>query len=410
MNASLQDFDATAVARWRRDTPGCATNIHLNNAGAALQPRPVLDAITAYQEREAWLGGYETEDQAAAEIAAVYTAVGELVTAAPRNIALVENATVAFAQALSAIPFQAGDVILTTRADYVSNQVMFLALAERLGVRVVHAPDLPREAGGGVDVAAFGELLAQYRPRLAAVTHVPTYSGRIQNVAAIGALCSETETLYLVDACQSVGQFPLDVTALGCDFLSATSRKFLRGPRGMGFLYAADRVLEAGLTPLLPDLRGAEWLAPNRFRPVGSAQRFENWEFNYALVLGLGTAARYALEIGLDTIARRNARLTAHARTRLRAIPGVELVDREGIPGETLAAIITAVLPGQPDAAHTIEALRRRGIHTSASQRSNAVIEYDDRGIAWALRVSPHYYNTTEEIDALVNTLGELLQ
>src|SRR5690606_29037661 len=119
-------------------------------------------------------------------------------------------------------------------------------------------------------------------------------SGLVQDAAAIGRICREQDLLYLIDACQSVGQMPVDVRALGCDFLSATSRKFLRGPRGGGFLYVSDRVLERGLAPLMIDLHGAEWVDEGSYRLVEDAKRFETFEFAWAIVLGTAAAARYA--------------------------------------------------------------------------------------------------------------------
>jgi len=288
---TLTDRD---LERLRADTPGLASGvIHLNNAGASLMPRPVLDAVRAHLELEARIGGYEAADSARAEIAAAYESVARLVGAAPRNIAMVENATVAFFQALAAFDFAPGDIILTTRNDYISNQLAYLSLQRRVGVRVVRAEDLPE---GGVDPESVRALIRRERPKVVSLTWVPTNSGLVQPAEAVGAVCEEEGVPYIVDACQAVGQLPIDVGALRCDFLSATARKFLRGPRGAGFLYVSDRALERGAYPLLVDMRGAEWIEADEFRLSRDARRFENWEFAYALVLGQGAAARYALE------------------------------------------------------------------------------------------------------------------
>ncbi|MFW6330549.1 MAG: aminotransferase class V-fold PLP-dependent enzyme, partial [Gemmatimonadota bacterium] len=285
------------LARWRRDTPAALRGrIHLNNAGASLMPEPVLAMVRDHLDRETRLGGYEAADDAATRIERAYGHVATLVGAAPRNIAMVENATVAFAQALSAFDFRPGDVILTTRNDYASNQLMYLSLAERLGVEVVRAADAPE---GGVDPESVRTLARERRPALVALTWVPTNSGLVQPAEAVGEICAELEVPYLVDACQAVGQMPVDVAALRCDFLAATGRKFLRGPRGTGFLFVADRALERGRRPLYLDMRGADWTAADAYRLRHDARRFENWEFAYALVLGLGEAAWYAREVGV---------------------------------------------------------------------------------------------------------------
>src|SRR5213595_377174 len=324
--------------RWRRETPGCRERIHLNNAGAALMPQPVLQALTGFLEREAAIGGYEAEDEAEPRVRETYELLGRLLGAAARNLAIVENATVAFSQAVSAFDFRAGDRIVTTRADYPSNQLTYLSLARRVGVETVRADDLPE---GGVDPESVRRLASHARTRLVAVTWVPTNSGLVQNAGAVGEVCAGLGVPYLVDACQSVGQMVVDVGTLRCDFLAGTARKFLRGPRGIGFLYVSDRMLERGAFPLYPDLRGADWTDPDAFRLADSARRFENWEFAYALVLGLGEAAGYALAVGQEG-ADRAGQLAAQLRERLQEIDGVRLLDR----GRERCAIVTLDVRG----------------------------------------------------------------
>src|SRR4030095_11623303 len=111
--------------------------------------------------------------------------------------------------------------------------------------------------------------------------------------AAIGAACAERGVPFVLDACQAIGQIPIDVGALGCDFLAASARKFLRGPRGIGFLYVSDAALARGVEPLFVDIQGVTWTARDAYEAVADARRFENWEFAHALVLGMGAAARY---------------------------------------------------------------------------------------------------------------------
>ncbi len=389
----MTGFTPDGIARLRQDTPGCAERIHLNNAGSGLMPRPVLDAVRAHLELESRIGGYEAADAERPAIDRAYASVAALIGAAPEQVAFMENATAAYAQALSAVPWQSGDMILTSRDDYVSNQIMFLSLHRRFGVWVLRAPGAP---GGGVDVDAFSQMIRRHRPRLVALTHVPTNSGLVQPVEAIGTACREAGVLYLVDACQSVGQLPVDVAAIGCDFLSATSRKFLRGPRGSGFLYASSRVLDAGLEPLFPDLQGATWTDADTYTVRADARRFENWEFAFALLLGTGAAARYAMDIGIPPIAARTAALAALARERLSA-RGFRVLDR----GTTLCGIVTVEIPGrEPEAFQA--ALRARRINTSVSTRAYAVLDFDEKGVAWALRISPHYYNTEDEVETAV--------
>ena len=388
------------LARWRADTPGCAGRIHLNNAGAALQPQPVLDAVRAHLQLETELGGYEAADEAAAAVQQTHEAVARLVGCAARNIAVVQSATVAFAQALTAFDFRPGDAIVTSRADYVSNQLMYLSLARRLGVEIRRAADLPE---GGVDPESVRAQLADRRVRLVAITWIPTNSGLVQAARAVGTVCAEEGVPFLVDGCQAVGQLPVAVGDLRCDYLAATARKFLRGPRGIGFLYVSDRALARGDHPLLVDMRGAEWTSPDGYRLFDGARRFENWESSCALLLGLGAAARYAGRVG-PTAHERSQALAASLRDRLRTIPGVRVMDRGTVRG----AIVTVATDGVEPEELTLR-LRARGINTSVSSRDDAVIDMDAKGVTAVLRLSPHYYNTEDELETAAVRLEEEL-
>ncbi len=391
-------LDVTAL---RADTPGCEGVIHFNNAGCGLMPRAVLDAQVGHLVLEATIGGYESSARQAAAIADFYAATADLIGARADEIAFAACATQAYSKALSAIPFERGDVILTTRHDFISNQIAFLALRQRFGVDVMHAPDAPE---GGVDVEAMAALMRTRRPRLVAATHVPTNSGLVQPVAAIGRHCRELDLLYLVDACQSAGQFPLDVAAIGCDLLTATCRKWLRGPRGSGFLYVSSRLLEQGFEPLFIEMRGATWVAEDRYQPVATAKRFEEWELNYAGVIGCAVATRYALGVGLEAIAARAPMLAARLRRRLEAIPGVRVLDR----GPQLAASVTLAVAGWASQPFK-DALDARRINSALSYRDYAVFDFADKDVDWCARLSPHYYNTEAEVDQVADAVAEIV-
>ena len=278
---------------------------------------------------------------------------------------------------------------------------MYLSLAQRQGVRVVRAPDAPE---GGVDLDGFRALLERARPKVAAITWIPTNSGLVQPAEAIGALCRQAGVPFILDACQAVGQLPVDVGALQCDYLATTARKFLRGPRGIGFLVVSEAALARGDAPLYVDMRGARWTEADAFALVDDARRFEQWEFPYALVLGLGAAARYANQIGSLRAATRAHQLAARLRGRLMTIDGVRSLDR----GTKLSAIATFEVAGRegPD---LMRALRERGINTSAQSRGDAVIDLDRKGADSILRISPHYFNTEDEIETVAHALERLL-
>jgi selenocysteine lyase/cysteine desulfurase len=397
---SIGFFMNEQLARWRRETPGTSERVHLNNAGAALMPQPVIDACKSHIDLEARIGGYEASDLRSREIAQTYSDVAALIGANPENVAVVANATAGFVQAMSSFDFEPGDVIVTSRADYTSYQITFLSLAERLGVVVKHAEDLPE---GGVDPQSVRDLARDPRCRLVHVSWVPTHSGLVQDAVAVGDVCEELEVPYLLDACQAVGQIPIDVAKLKCDYLTATARKFLRGPRGVGFMYASDRALDRGDHPLFVDMRGAKWVETDRYEIAPTAMRYEDWEFAYALVLGLGAAARYATGVGVDAAGSRAFELARRVREGIRSIDGGHVLDG----GREQCAIVTATF-AKRDARELVRELNARNVNITASLRWYGLLDFPSKGVDAAVRISPHYYNTEDEIDLVLDALREL--
>jgi selenocysteine lyase/cysteine desulfurase len=363
-------------------------------------PLPVTRAITDHIGLEAEIGGYEAADARADDISRGYDDLAQLIGARRENIAVVGSATAGFIQALSSFDFAPGDAIVTTRCDYTSNQIQYLALSRRLGVEIVHAADLPE---GGVDPASVREIVRRRRPRLVAVSWIPTNSGLVQDVEGVGVVCEEAGVPYVVDACQAVGQLPIDVARLRCDYLSATARKFMRGPRGIGFMYASDRALERGDHPLFVDMRGARWTAADSYEVAPSARRYEDWEFPYALVLGQAAAARYALDVGVEVARARAWALAAPLREALGSMAGVRVLDR----GMTRCAIVTFDVAGR-HADGIVRALADRRINAVASLREFGIYDFEAKGVQTAVRLSPHYYNTEAEIAEAVAALGEI--
>jgi selenocysteine lyase/cysteine desulfurase len=330
----------------------------------------------------------------------VYEDVAKVVNARAQNVAVTASATAAFVQAMTSFDFAPGDVIVSSRSDYTSYQIQYIALAKRAGVRVIHAEELPE---GGIDPQSVREILRRTPCKLVSVSWVPTHSGLVQDVAGVGVACEEAGVPYHVDACQAVGQLPVDIAELRCDYLSATARKFLRGPRGVGFLVASGRALARGDYPMFVDMRGAEWTAPSEFRIASTAKRYEDWEFAYALVLGLGAAARYALAQGIEPTAARAWSLAAYMRERLSEVPGVRILDR----GRVRCAIVTFDSSAL-SADKIMETLAARGVNIVLTRKWIGLLDFGPRGIELGIRASPHYYNTVEEIDLLVDTVADV--
>ncbi|MFI0169060.1 aminotransferase class V-fold PLP-dependent enzyme [Streptomyces sp. NPDC017095] len=386
---------AIDVERVRQETAGVARVVHLNNAGAALPPRPVVDAVVGHLRLEEQIGGYEAAAAQAARIEGTYDSLARLIGAGREDIAVVENATRAWDMAFYSLPWAEGDRILTARAEYASNVIAFLQTARRHGVRVEVVPD---DADGQLDVDALRAMIDE-RVKLIAVTHVPTQNGLVNPAAEIGRAAREAGIVYLLDACQSLGQMPVDVGEIGCDLLTATGRKFLRGPRGTGFLYCSPRIRER-LEPPFLDLHAATWTSADSYRVRADARRFENWETYYAGKIGLGTAVDYALGLGLDAIGERVTRLAANLRARLRTLPGVRVHDR----GARQCGIVTFTVEGR-DSQDVARALQARGINVSVSLAGYARWDLAPRSLTSVVRASVHYYNTDDEIDQLIDAL-----
>ncbi|HCZ34309.1 MAG TPA: aminotransferase [Cytophagales bacterium] len=389
------------IENLRQQTPGCNYKIHFNNAGASLPPQQVLDAITQHLQLEAMTGGYEAADLKATEVNSFYESTAQLLNCKATNIAFTSSATNSFARALSCIPFEAGDSILLANEDYISNQLAFLSLQKRFGIKIIRAASLPE---GGVDVDDMKRLMDQHHPKLVSVTHVPSNTGLIQPVELVGELCAKRDIYYLVDGCQSAGQIPVDVQKIKCDFFTATLRKFLRGPRGTGFLFVSDKVIQRKLEPLFIDLRGAEWIQPDEYAPRMDARRFEDWELPYPLVLGSKAAIELAVSLGLDEIQKRNLFLCTNIRNGLAEIPGITLLDK----GTNLSSIITASIRNHK-APDILNGLRALNINTSIGYRNFALIDFDAKQVEWALRISPHYYNTEAEVSTLLQAIRKLV-
>ena len=355
----------------------------------------MLNTIVGYLEEEARHGGYEVADAHVDDLQAVYGTLAELIGAERSEIAIVDSATRAWDLAFGAMTFRAGDRILTTESEYASNVIAFVQMAHRTGASVEVVPSRPT---GEIDVDALDTMIDD-RVRLIAINHVPTNSGLVNPAADVGRVANAHDIPYLLDACQSVGQMPVDVARIGCDLLSATSRKFLRGPRGAGFLYVRSAMLDR-LAPAVLDLHGARLEAVDRIVMRQDARRFELWERSAALVHGMGAAAAYAMEIGLDAIWERDARLAATLRRRLVEVSGVTVHDIGSVQG----AIVTFSVTGR-DASDVKAALHEQAINVSVVTQSSAPFDTVERGLPPLVRASVHYFNTELEIERLVEAI-----
>jgi cysteine desulfurase / selenocysteine lyase len=376
------------IEQVRLDTPAVKNIIHFNNAGSSLMPQSVLQSVIDYLQAETERGGYEVALERTAHHERAYSAIAELINAQPHEIATIENATRAWDMAFYSIPFQHGDRILTAQAEYASNYMGFLQAQKRHGVEIVVIPD---DAHGQIDVQALEHAIDE-RVKLIAITHIPSTGGLINPAEEVGRIAKKHGILYLLDACQSVGQLVIDVEKIGCDFLSATGRKFLRAPRGTGFLYARQNTTQH-IEPVIIDLHSATWTGRNTYTVRTDARRFENWETNYSTKVGLAVATEYALKLGRVNIQARVQALANHLREQLSHVKGATVRDL----GVEKCGIVTFTLDGQDSYAVKNE-LSQKNINVSVSPVEYSRLDMEARGLKSMVRASVHYYNTEEEI------------
>ena len=384
------------VERLRSETPGTEHVAHLNNAGAALMPSPVIDAVTDWIGHEANHGGYETRAVLGDRIEDTYVAIGELIGADASEISMADNATRAWDMAFYGLDLGPGDRILTTSTEYSSNLAAYFDVRDRRGVIVDVVPDT---SSGELDVEAL-ERMIDDRVRLISVNHIPTSSGIVEPVAEVGRVARSHGIPFLLDACQSVGHLPVDVDAIGCDMLSATSRKYLRGPRGVGFLWVRGS-LASTIRPPFVELESGE-VTQDGFRLHDDRRRFETWEKNYAGIAGLGVAVRYAMDLGIDATWERIQLLAHRLRLRLVDLDGVAVHDI----GTVFGGIVTFSVEGV-EARDLMQRLRAESINVSVSSALASPIDGHRRGLPDMVRASVHAYNSEAEVDRLVGWVAD---
>jgi selenocysteine lyase/cysteine desulfurase len=394
----VQPFSEAEIHAFRAATTGTAERIHLNNAGASLPPDIVVKTMVDFLQEEALLGGYEMEAKYRSQLDHTHNLIAQLIHAHPDEIALVENASAAWDIAFNGISFQPGDEVIVSEMEYVSN-ILGLLNAQKMAGIVIKM--IPNDANGNFPLH---ELMAAIttRTRLIAITHVPSTAGNVLPVAAIGEVARKYHIPYLLDACQSAGQIPLDVAAIGCDMMAVTGRKYLRGPRGSGFLYVRKQMIDT-LNLLFFDGRTVTTLNEESFVVRPDARRFEWYEKNPAIVMGLQKAVEYVLNIGIERIWQRVQHVAALFRQRLRELDGVVMHDQ----GDVLCGIVTFSVTGIP-ATEVRARLAAKNINVHIGLAKSTLYYMNRKGLDNIVRASLHYYNTEKEIELVCQELRNL--
>lgn len=386
------------IDKIRNDTPGVSKGIHLMACGSSLMPQPVIDAVVGYTLLEGDIGGYEAESSKFDQLELVYNNIAKHIGAKRNEISVLENATVAWANAFYALPLEPGSRILTCEAEYAANYVAFLSRAKKESLKI---DIIGNDEEGALDLVELEQRMDK-DVGLIAITWIPTNGGLVNPAEGIGKIAQKFNVPFLLDGCQAVGQMPIDVKKIGCDFFSATGRKFLRGPRGTGFLYVSERWLNK-LHPVMIDHFGAPWVNKDEYQLRNDARRFETWENSYALRAGLAKAVEYASEIGIEKIHKRTWALAGMCRDLLQEIKGITVADL----GREKCGIVSFYIDGK-DCLDIVSQMREIGVTIGTSSPPSTLIDSQNRSLPMLLRASPHYYNTADEIEFFVSSLKRI--
>lgn len=384
----------------RNQTPGCASVIHFNNAGASLVSSATLAAQVEYLQEEALVGSYELGARRSEEIDQVYSEIAKLINAQTDEIAFVESATVGWLRAFYSINFQEGEEIICDTTSYASNYIAFLNAKNRFNLKVTV---IGQDDGGAIDLIAL-ESAIKPTTKLISITHMPTNNGLVNPAEAVGEIAAKHRILYQLDACQSAGQYPIDVRKIKCDFLSATGRKYMRAPRGTGFLFVKKESL-LGLTPLNLDLHSAEWVGRDKFVQRQDAKKYETWETNLSAKLGLAVATKQINRVGIENIWRRVTELANYLREQVSQVSHITVQDY----GQVKSGIVT-MTSDRFSSEELKSSLHQANINTTVAIRSGTLLDMQKRDLTSVLRVSVHYYNTKQEIDSFVRLMVQLVK
>ncbi len=382
----------------RLETPGCQSRIHFNNAGGSLIPKGVSIAVESYLNREQEIGSYEAAEEAKVLISSFYTKFSELLNCSESEIAFIENSTRAWEMAVHSISWKPGDQIITGENEYGSNYLGLLHLAKQRSLKIL---TIPNDESGTISLDQLEESVTD-KTRLIALTHVASQRGDIQPASKVGEIANKHNILYLLDACQSVGQINLDTKSLKCDFLCGSGRKYLRGPRGTGFLYTKNTVLKA-LEPVFLDLHSANWKSMGSYEFVRDAKMFECWERNMAAMIGLATAVEYLLKLDVKMVEQRIKQLSLNLREKLSGLTDIKILEKSNNCSGIVTFTKTSI-----SATNLKDGLQKKGINISVIKQRNARLDLGKESTGDINRASLHYYNSEQEISEFIKELTKL--
>src|SRR6266536_2645669 len=378
--------------------------IYFDNAATSQKPRLVIDALNRYYERDnanVHRGIHELSNRATSAYESARQRVAAFLNARqPQEIVFTRGTTeginlVAATWALDHL--KSGDTILLSELEHHSNLVPWQMVAQRTGAKLEYIPITGDE--GTLDLSRLDEQLAR-GVKLLAVTHISNSMAVVNPVAELCARARKQGVVTVIDAAQSAGHLPLDVQAIGCDFLAFSSHKIC-GPTGMGVLYGRRELLEN----LSPYQGGGEMISEVEYFHTTynvPPHRFEAGTPHIAGAVGLHAAVEYLEAIGRERIFAHDQELAAYAVERLRECKGIRIFG----PRQGRAGLVSFVLPN----AHALDVatmVDQRGVALRAGHHCNQPL-HAKLGVPATLRASFYFYNTRDEVDRFIEILQKV--
>jgi len=367
--------------------------INFNNAGSSKSFSQTNLKIKEYLDQEERLGGYFCVEVFKLKLSKFYQNLSNLINCQPDEISFISNTTVGFNLFINSIKISKGDNVVILENEYESNLISLLN--NKVNFRVVKL-----SKDGEVDL---NDLVSKIdcRTKVVSVCHLPSNNGNQNPIKKIGKLvkAQNQKAIYLIDACQSIGHLDINVKSIKCDVLVGSGRKYLRGPRGTGFIFIKKKIKER-INPLILDSHNSS--LENKIK-VTNKHIFENFEYSPALKIGLSESINQINKVGIARIEENIRKKTIYFREKLKKNPKIITYENNN----NFSGISTLNFQ-EEDPKRIFNHLLKKKILTSVTQKKKLLRPFKKKKILSALRVSIHYYNTYKQIDYLIECFSKL--
>ena len=369
--------------------------INFNNAGASKNPKFVVNKIKEYLDEEVIFGGYYAAEKNKKHIINFYKNLSFLINCHESEISFVPSSTYGWNFFLDSVNLEKGDNTIIFDNEYGNN---FLSLLKKKNVEI-RVSEI--DTNGKICLSNLKKKIDK-KTKIICVCHIASQSGNIQNVEEICKVSKKlnNQIIFLLDACQSIGHIKIDVKKINCDVMVGSGRKYLRGPRGTGFMYIKDSI-KKNIRPSIFDSRSC--VLKKMKTILYKKNLFETFEFPPALIIGLSESLSYLNKLGIKKIEKKIKNLSIYFRKKIKKINSVTVYENPLL----LSGINTMSVEKKPvEKIHKY--LLKKNILTSICSTSTSYHHFEKMNVKKLLRISFHHYNTRKEIDYLVEVLNDL--